>query len=132
MLKNKPALYFPLMWPTRQYSTFYNNSGQTTETITPSGINFFGQPAGFTFQLGVAVNWNIYGPFAGSGLAGFAVDLHGHIAAYWGGGGGLAQGAGVSGGVQLAGSNGNSVCALGGPFTNVSGTAGYELAGTGD
>lgn len=44
----------------------------------------------------------------------------------------MAAGAGVSGGVQFAGSNGNSVCALGGPFTNVSGTAGYELAGTGD
>lgn len=45
---------------------------------------------------------------------------------------GVGEGAGFSGGVQVAGSNGNSVCALGGPFTNVSGTAGYEVAGTGD
>lgn len=45
----------------------------------------------------------------------------------------MAEGAGLSGGVLLGGSNGNSVCALGGPFTNISGTAGYDaLAGTGD
>ena len=87
---------------------------------------------GFTFQLGVSVNWNFWGPLAGSGFAGIAIDSHGHVATYWGGGGGMAGGAGFSGGIQLAGSNGNSVCALGGPFTNVSGTAGYELAGTGD
>jgi RHS repeat-associated protein len=102
----------------QSYSVLPNNNGNSLP--------------GFTFQLGVALNWNIYGPFAGSGFSGLAIDSHGHIATYWGGGAGLAQGAGVSGGVQLAGSNGNSVCALGGPFTNVSGTAGYELAGTGD
>jgi len=87
---------------------------------------------GFTFQLGVALNWNFWGALTGSGFAGIAIDSHGHIATYRGAGGGIAAGAGVSGGVQLAGSNGNSVCALGGPFANVSGTAGYELAGTGD
>ncbi len=86
----------------------------------------------FTFQLGLALNWNLWGPFAGSGYAGFAVDSHGHIATYWGGGGGLSVGAGVSGGLQLAGSNGNSVCALTGPFANASGTGGFEVGGTAD
>lgn len=86
----------------------------------------------WTFQLGVAVNWNFWGPLAGSGFAGIAIDSHGHVAGYYGGGLGMAEGVAISGGVQLGGSNGNSVCALGGPFTNVSGTAGYELAGTGD
>jgi RHS repeat-associated protein len=40
----------------QQYSTFYNSSGQTVETITPSGTTFFGQSSGLTFQLGAANN----------------------------------------------------------------------------
>ena len=95
--------------------------------------SFADSPAnhGVTFQLGLALNWNL-GPLAGSWFFGMAVDSHGHIAGYAGGGGGTGTGGAASVGVQLAGSNGNSVCALGGPFANVSGTAGYELAGTGD
>lgn len=108
-------------------TTFQVNVNWFEVTMPSSAAN-----NGFTFQVGVAINWNFWGPLAGSGFAGFAIDRGGHVAAYWGGGGGMAAGAGVSGGVQFAGSNGNSVCALGGPFTNVSGTAGYELAGTGD
>jgi hypothetical protein len=82
--------------------------------------------------VGVAVNWNVWGPVAGSLFAGLAVDSHGHIATYSGGGGGVAEGAGVSVGIQLAGSNRYNVCSLGGPFANVSGTGGYEVAGTAD
>ena len=44
----------------------------------------------------------------------------------------MREGAGFSGSIQCGFSNLNSICALGGPFTNVSGTVGYELAGTGD
>jgi RHS repeat-associated protein len=86
----------------------------------------------FTFQVGVNTNWNLHGPAALSGFTGLTVDSHGHFGTYWGYGGGLAVGAGFSGGVQVSVSNGNSICALGGPFVNMSGTAGYELAGTAD
>lgn len=89
-------------------------------------------PAKLHVPTGTRHQLELLGPGGGSAFGGIAVDSHGHIATYWGGGLGMAEGTGVSGGVQLAGSNGNSVCSLGGPFTNVSGTAGYELAGTGD
>ena len=108
--------------------------GQLTGPImdaTPGNNSTTAANKGFTLQLGLGLNWNL-GPFAGSWFFGVAVDSHGHVAGYAGGGGGLGTGGAASVGVQLAGSNGNSVCALGGPFTNVSGTAGYELAGTGD
>ena len=96
---------------------------------SPSGNSWWPR---FTLNLGLAVNWNVWGPFAGSVFAGLAIDSHGRVASYWGGGVGMAAGAGWSGGVQAAASNGNQVCALGGPFVNVSGTGGAVLAGTFD
>ena len=116
-------------WQTRNVMQL-DGSSQMQEV--PVWGDYDGLVAG-TFQLGLAINWHFWGPAAGSYFVGIAIDSHGHVAGYGGGGLGLAEGAGASLGVQFAGSNGNSVCALGGPFTNVSGTGGVGgVAGTGD
>jgi hypothetical protein len=86
----------------------------------------------FTGQIGVSVGWTFWGINVNL-FAGLAVDLHGHFAIYHGRGAGLATGARASGGVQFGGSNADTVCGLGGPFNNASGTLGVEgVAGTVD
>jgi hypothetical protein len=86
---------------------------------------------GFTGQLGVSVNYTLIG-LNGTAFAGLLFDSHGHTGIYMGGGGGVAVGAAASGGIQAGFSNGNSICAMGGPFTNYSGTFGAEASGTAD
>jgi hypothetical protein len=88
-------------------------------------INSWTGEGGFSIQITV---WGL----AFQAFYGLAIDLHGHVAIYRGGGGGVGLGAKVSTGISLSASNGNTVCALGGPFTNVSGTAGAGAGGTVD
>ena len=64
--------------------------------------------------------WGIHGTF----FVGLAIDSHGHVALYHGGGAGSGAGAGGSLNLQAGGSNANDVCGLGGPFQNASGTGG--------
>jgi len=77
----------------------------------------------FTLQVGGSINFTWW-IFSINYSAGFAIDLHGHVAAYRAYGGGGGAGAGLSAGVQGAYSNANTVCGLGGPFLNASGTFG--------
>jgi RHS repeat-associated protein len=77
-----------------------------------------GLSGGWTFPWGVNVNF----------FFGLAVDLHGHVAVYHGRGFGGAVGARGSAGIQFGGSNADTVCGLGGPFMNASGTFGAEGA----
>jgi hypothetical protein len=88
----------------------------------------------FTAQVGVSVNYTLpWWGITGTLFAGFAIDLHGHVAVYHGRGGGLGVGARASGGVQVGYSNANTVCGLAGPFVNASGTLGVQgVAGTVD
>lgn len=65
-------------------------------------------------------------------FAGLICDTHFHCGFYAGGGGGASVGKQASGGIQIGYSNGNTICAYGGPFGNYSGTFGEELAGTVD
>ena len=58
------------------------------------------------------------------------VDTHGNVGGYRVGGGGLSAGAGFSDGVQLGLSNGNNICAYGGPFANAGVTGGDGVGGT--
>ena len=90
------------------------------------------QPSYATGQLGVSVNFTLPWGLSGTLFAGFVLDTHGHIGTYAGGGAGAGVGAGASGGVQAGFSNGNTICAYGGPFANYSGTVGTEAAGTVD
>jgi hypothetical protein len=85
---------------------------------------------GTTVQLGVALNGGTSLSPGGSLFFGLTVDSDGDVATYAGGGLGLTEGAGVSLGLQLAGSNAPNVCALGGGAYNVSGTAGFGPGGT--
>ncbi|PYU53113.1 MAG: hypothetical protein DMG48_02425 [Acidobacteria bacterium] len=101
----------------------------------------FRDPFGlYTFQLGLTLNGVLpVGPvgITYSASFGFAIDTDGHIAwydaytpAYLPG---LGEGLSGSGGVSFGFSNARSVCGLGGPFLNVSGTGGYTgVAGTVD
>ena len=86
----------------------------------------------FTVQVGVSINLGVFGPLTLTGFSGFLIDSHGHVGGYNGGGGGLSVGAGGSAGLQVSASNGNSICAMGGPFYNASGTAGAGVGGTVD
>jgi RHS repeat-associated protein len=94
----------------------------------------FNDPLGlWTFEIGFSVNYTLPFNITGTLFAGVAVDTHGNVATYDGWGGGLGEGAGASGGVSLGFSNANTVCGLGGPFLNLSGTGGVDgLAGTAD
>jgi RHS repeat-associated protein len=77
----------------------------------------------YTLQIGGAFNLNIW-IFSFNFAGGFAIDSHGHIATYTSQGGGPATGGAGSIGLQGAISTGATVCDLGGPFGNVSGTFG--------
>jgi hypothetical protein len=85
-----------------------------------------------TGQVGVSGNltlpwWGLTGTF----YFGIAVDLHGHIGVYYGGGFGVGRGEGASGsaGVQGGLSDADTICGLRGPFGNGSGTFGVEGVG---
>jgi RHS repeat-associated protein len=90
----------------------------------------FKLPSG-TFQLGLSGSFGFFG-FSLNGSLGLAVDTHGTVGGYASGGGGVTAGAGGSLGVQAGASNGNSVCALSGPFGNASVTGGAGAGGTFD
>jgi RHS repeat-associated protein len=98
----------------------------------------FRDPSGlYTFQIGLTLNGTLpLGPIGWtfSVSSGFAIDTEGHIAVVntYTPFGGLGEGAGGSGGISFAVSNARTVCGLGGPFINISGTGGYGLWGTGD
>ncbi len=86
----------------------------------------------YTAQLGISGGWTIPLGINFSFFFGIAVDSHGHLAVYHGGGIGVGAGARGSVGVQVAGSNANTVCDLGGPFVNVSATGGAGATGSVD
>lgn len=87
----------------------------------------------WTFQIGLSVNYTLPFSVTGSLSVGFAIDTHGHFGTYTMRGVGLGEGAGASAGISVGVSNANTICGLGGPFLNVSGTAGVDgLGGTGD
>jgi RHS repeat-associated protein len=108
----------------------------TTNSYGYAGDNpvQFTDPLGlWTLEIGISVNYTLPFNISGTVFAGIAVDTHGNVATYDGGGGGLGEGAGASGGVSVGVSNADTVCGLGGPFLNVSGTGGIDgLAGTAD
>jgi RHS repeat-associated protein len=120
------------------------NSSSTPTGYTDDGIPIYSTSTGywawvatqswpsFTIQIGLNFSGRFFGPAAGSVFSGIAIDSHGHVATYGGGGGGAGIGGEVSLGVQLGISNGNSVCALGGPFGDLSVSGGAGLAGSAD
>ena len=113
-------------------STLPNTTGTTCtgNCDTATGYSQSFKWPGFTAQLGLSGNVGFWGPLTGTGFFGFVVDSHGQVGAYRGGGGGLSAGAGASAGLQLGVSNGNSICAFGGPFVNASATGGAGAGGT--
>ncbi len=104
--------------------------------LNPNGPCDFGVcatgPDYWTGQLGVSVNYTLPFGLSGTLFAGLIFDNHRHFGTYAGGGAGVGAGVGASGGIQAGFSNGNSICAYGGPFANYSGTFGAEAAGTVD
>ncbi len=124
-------------------STFHNyNSTASAPGAQTSGIPCYGncdtangysssfKLPGFTVQLGLSGNLGVWGPLTGVGFIGLIVDSHGTTGTFRGGGGGLSAGTGASAGLQLGVSNGNGICAYGGPFGNTSATAGAGVGGT--
>jgi RHS repeat-associated protein len=87
---------------------------------------------GATANVGGSASFTL--PFGGSFtiFAGLICDSHWHCGTYWGHGEGAGAGAGVSVGLQGSASNGNTICAFGGPFYNYSGTFGTGASGTAD
>ena len=83
----------------------------------------------WTFQIGISLNGQ-FGPLNVNWNVGIAVDGHGNIGTYDTGGLGVGAGAGVSGGVSLNGSNGDTIQDLAGPFANVSGGLGAGINGS--
>lgn len=102
--------------------------GNPISNIDPLGL--------WTGQLGFAGSYavTIGGiGFAGTAGLGFAIDGHGNITLYgFRGPGGVVGTPGLSGGVQVAVSNGDTVCDLAGPFKNVSLGGGWGPDATGD
>jgi len=85
----------------------------------------------WTVQIGGTIQ-GVWGPAAGVGFAGIAFDGHGNVGVYFGGGGGTGAGAMASGGLSVAGSNGDTINDLKGPFANVSLGGGWGPSATGD
>jgi RHS repeat-associated protein len=86
----------------------------------------------YTLQLGLTVGGTLFGVTV-SVFAGVVIDTQGNVAVYDGYGGGLGEGAGVAGGISAAVSNAHTVCGIGGPFAQASGTGGFAgAAGTVD
>lgn len=77
----------------------------------------------WTFSLGISGNGQ-FGILNLNVNIGFVVDGHGHFGFYDTGAAGAGAGTGVSAGVSLAGSNGDSICDLAGPFGYGSGGGG--------
>jgi hypothetical protein len=90
----------------------------------------------WTLQLGFSGSYSAtVGGVGIGGTAGFgfAIDGHGNITTYgFSGGGGALGTPGLSGGVQVAGSNADSVCDLKDKFNNVSLGGGWGADATGD
>jgi hypothetical protein len=90
----------------------------------------------WTFQLGFS--WTYSATFFGVGIGGMggfgaAIDGQGNIASYaFLGAGGALGTPGAAIGVQVAGSNGDSICDLKGKFNNVSLGGGWGPDATGD
>jgi RHS repeat-associated protein len=76
-----------------------------------------------TLQIGISGSFNI-GPFAGSFGFGLAIDDNGNIGGYGVYGGGVGLGGNASIGINIDGSNGDTICDLGGLFAYYSGGAG--------
>jgi len=84
----------------------------------------------YTGSIGLAVNGTFPFGISFTYFGGIVIDHHGHVAFFKGWGYGVGAGAGASLGVQAGVSNANTVCGIGGPFDNVSGTGGGEAAAT--
>jgi RHS repeat-associated protein len=98
-------------------------SGNPTDLIDPFGL--------CTLQVGLTVNFQ-FGPVNIQFSAGVAIDGTGAVGTYHVAGGGLGEGADVSGGLSVAVSNGHSISDLNGPFTNVSLGGGWGPHASGD
>ena len=103
-------------------------NGNPISNIDPLGL--------WTGQFGFAGSYAV--TIAGIGIAGtagfgVAIDGHGNIAVYgYRGPGGAVGTPGLSGGVQVAESNGNTICDLTGPFKNASLGGGWGPDAIGD
>lgn len=64
-----------------------------------------------------------------SGFGGVVFDANGNMGVYYGGGWGLAVGAGAVIGPQIGFSNGNGINAISGPFVDIGGGGGAGAAG---
>ncbi|WP_370678218.1 RHS repeat-associated core domain-containing protein [Pleomorphomonas sp. PLEO] len=99
-------------------------------------INHFDPLGLWTVNIGISgsINIPLYGPvgIGGVGFGGIAFDSNGNVGWYYGGGGGPGGGAGISGGIQVGGSNGATICDLRGPFGALGGAAGEGIVGGGD
>jgi RHS repeat-associated protein len=98
--------------------------GNPTRYVDPFGL--------WTIQVGLTINVALSG---GGGMysRGIVIDGDGRIGWFHTWGAGLAEGAGFSGGVSFAYSNAHTICGIGGPFGQASGTGGYGgAAATGD
>ena len=114
---------------------YYDPNLPTSISINQSGEQAF-QPNqtslyGGTFQIGLTLNWQ-GGPLNLTGSSGLVFDSNGHFGTYYTGGGGGGVGAGLSGGLTFATSNGGNINDLAGPFAYGSGTLGAILSGSVD
>jgi hypothetical protein len=85
----------------------------------------------WTVQIGGTINIQL-GPINFQTSGGIAFDGYGNIGGYSAYGGGIGEGAQVSGGLNLNSGNANTICDLNGPFTNVSAGGGWGPSASGD
>jgi len=109
-----------------------NSNSSHSPNCPGSGNAGGGSPMyGGTFQVGLSLNGQ-FGPLNLTGSGGLAFDSNGHFGTYYTGGGGGGVGAGISGGLSFATSNGGNINDLAGPFAYGSGSLGAGLNGTVD
>ena len=82
-------------------------------------------------QVGGTVNFQL-GPINLQVSGGVAVDGNGNFGGYGAYGGGIGEGAQVSGGLSVNSSNAKTICDLNGLFTNVSAGGGWGQSASGD
>lgn len=123
-------------WTTRDPLSFGGGDANLYGYVVDDPINGIDPYGEWTFQIGFSFSYSLtVGGVGVSGSLGFgaAFDGHGDIGTYtFSGKSGALGTPGLSGGVQLAASNADTICQLAGPFNNVSLGGGWGPDATGD